>query len=82
VALKTRDIGKSKHKQHKTASVWADSPVMKNLENRFETKVNIKGSEKQGRIEITFSSPEDMTRIVDLLLHSEQTAEGTQTDWV
>lgn len=47
---------------------WAASPIRKKLETKFETKVSIKGSENHGRIEIVFSSPEDMNRIVDILI--------------
>ncbi|RBP99670.1 ParB/RepB/Spo0J family partition protein [Bifidobacterium xylocopae] len=68
VALKT-SAEPAKRRKHKP-SVWAGSPVLHNLEDRFETKVDIKGSEKRGRIEITFSSPDDMNRILDLLLEN------------
>ncbi|MBW3081378.1 ParB/RepB/Spo0J family partition protein [Bifidobacterium saguinibicoloris] len=47
---------------------WAGSPIQTNLENRFDTKVSIKGTPKHGRIEIVFSSPEDMDRILGLLM--------------
>ncbi|WP_420897473.1 ParB/RepB/Spo0J family partition protein [Bifidobacterium samirii] len=47
---------------------WAGSTVQQHLENRFDTKVSIKGSKQHGRIEIVFSSPEDMDRILDLLM--------------
>lgn len=46
---------------------WAGSPIQQHLEKRFSTKVSIKGSEKHGRIEIVFSSPEEMNRIIELL---------------
>lgn len=46
---------------------WAGSPIQESLEQRFATKVSIKGSEKHGRIEIVFSSPEEMERILGLL---------------
>ena len=41
--------------------------IQQSLENHFDTKVSIKGSTKHGRIEIVFSSPEDMDRILQLL---------------
>lgn len=47
---------------------WAGSPIKSHLENRFDTKVSIKGTSKHGRIEIVFSSPEDMDRIIGLLM--------------
>ena len=46
---------------------WAGSPIQQHLSERFDTKVSIKGSEQHGRIEIVFSSPEEMQRIIDLL---------------
>ena len=46
---------------------WAGSPIQVSLEQRYGTKVSIKGSEKHGRIEIVFSSPEEMERIIGLL---------------
>ena len=46
---------------------WAGSPIQQSLEERYGTKVSIKGSEKHGRIEIVFSSPEEMDRIIALL---------------
>ena len=46
---------------------WAGSPIQQHLSERFATKVSIKGSEQHGRIEIVFSSPEEMQRIIDLL---------------
>ncbi|AKV55751.1 chromosome partitioning protein ParB [Bifidobacterium actinocoloniiforme DSM 22766] len=66
VALKTHASEKKPRKR--AASAWAGSPILHNLEDRFETKVDIKGSERRGRIEITFSSPDDMNRILSLLL--------------
>lgn len=47
---------------------WAGSPIVNNLENHFDTKVSIKGSQQHGRIEIVFSSPEDMERILSMLI--------------
>ena len=46
---------------------WANYAGIQYLEDRFETKVSIKGNEKRGKIEITFSSPEDLERIVSIM---------------
>ena len=46
-----------------SASAWSGSEVQRNLEDRFDTKVNIKGSQRRGRIEIVFASQEDMKRV-------------------
>lgn len=70
VALKT---GQVKPKTRKSRpDIWTDSPVRQNLESRFDTKVAIKGTKKHGRIEIVFSSPEDMDRILAMLLNGKQ----------
>ena len=50
---------------------WAGTPVQVGLEQRFGTKVSIKGSKKHGRIEIVFKSEDDMKRIVDLLMQQQ-----------
>ena len=72
VALQT---GQTKKKAKKPrVNAWADSPVRQDLESRFDTKVAIKGSKKHGKIEIVFSSPEDMDRIVAILLEKNQSA--------
>lgn len=83
VALKT---GQTKPKSRKSRpDIWTDSPVRQNLESRFDTKVAIKGTKKHGRIEIVFSSPEDMDRILAMLLNGKQDGSNPpdQTDgWV
>ncbi|MCI1219729.1 MAG: ParB/RepB/Spo0J family partition protein [Bifidobacterium sp.] len=64
---------------------WLDSPIQRNLENHLDTKVSIKGNHKHGRIEIVFSSPEDMDRIVDLLMPNTGAAANSvtaHTEWV
>ena len=72
VALQT---GQAKQKAKKPrVNVWANSPVRQDLESHFETKVAIKGTKKHGKIEIVFSSPEDMDRIVAILLEKNQPA--------
>ena len=60
---------------------WANSPIQQNLENHFDTKVSIKGSQKHGRIEIVFSSPEDMDRILSLLMNNTTTAPAPEGEW-
>lgn len=65
VSMQTADQPK-KPKANKH-NPWAGSQIQLNLEKRFDTKVSIKGSEQHGRIEIVFSSPEEMERIVGLL---------------
>ena len=65
VSMQTADQPK-KPKTNKH-NPWAGSPIQLNLEKRFDTKVSIKGSEQHGRIEIVFSSPEEMDRIIALL---------------
>ncbi len=71
MAAKTADgEGVRKHKTNRN-NLWAGTPIQQNLEQRFATKVSIKGSQKHGRIEIVFSSPEEMERIVDLLMTTQ-----------
>jgi ParB family chromosome partitioning protein len=83
VALKTRSSSQKIRKQNSKPSPWDDSPVMHNLENHFETKINIKGNDKHGKIEITFSSPEDMSRIVNLMLGGDTSQNADPTgEWV
>ena len=72
VALQTGQAKKRAKKPRVDA--WADSPVRQDLESRFDTKVAIKGTKKHGKIEIVFSSPEDMDRIVAILLEKNQSA--------
>ena len=52
------------------------SAIQQSLENHFDTKVSIKGSAKHGRIEIVFSSPEDMDRILQLLVPNQSSTDG------
>ena len=72
VALQTGQAKKSAKKPRVNA--WADSPVRQDLESHFDTKVAIKGTKNHGKIEIVFSSPEDMDRIVAILLEKNQSA--------
>lgn len=66
VAMQTaKDAGKKKPKARR--NVWADSEAVQTLENRFDTKVMIRGTKKRGKIEINFASEEDFARILQLL---------------
>lgn len=65
------------------SNVWADSEVRNHLENHFETKVSIVGSKNKGKIEIVFSSSDDMQRIVEMLLPAKDDGAHKQNDgWV
>ncbi|NEG90430.1 ParB/RepB/Spo0J family partition protein [Bifidobacterium aerophilum] len=68
VAMKLAEGDQPRKARANKNNPWANSPIRQNLEDRFDTKVSIKGSEQHGRIEIVFSSPEDMNRILDLLM--------------
>lgn len=74
MTMTEKDAEKPKAQRHN--NVWAGSAVQQSLENRFETKVAIKGTRKHGRIEITFSSPEDMDRIMALLNPDASKSDG------
>jgi ParB family transcriptional regulator, chromosome partitioning protein len=78
VAMKMDGKTKQKKKTAGKENFWNGSPVQQGLENRLDTKVTIKGNKKSGRIEIVFSSPEDMDRIVGLLMpeHDGQHDDG------
>lgn len=76
VSMKTADVVEEKKSRSVKRNPWADSPIQRRLEDRFETKISIKGTSKHGRIEIVFSSPEDMERIVDLLAPQDSGASG------
>lgn len=80
VAMQTGEGEKQKKQRAKAANPWSGSPIQQNLENRFDTKVSIKGTQKHGRIEIVFSSPEDMERILGLLMPDTGTDDSPQ--WV
>ncbi|WEV65795.1 ParB/RepB/Spo0J family partition protein [Bifidobacterium sp. ESL0764] len=80
VAMKTNGNNDSKKQKAKQNNPWAQSPIQHTLENRFDTKVAIKGNKQHGRIEIVFSSPEDMDRIVKLLVPRQNSSQ--QNGWV
>ncbi|MDF7665950.1 ParB/RepB/Spo0J family partition protein [Bifidobacterium sp. ESL0745] len=80
VAMKTNGTDGGKKQKAKKNNPWEQSPIQHTLENRFDTKVAIKGSKQHGRIEIVFSSPEDMDRIVNLLVPEQENKK--QNGWV
>lgn len=67
IVAMSNDRDAQKPAKAKRPNPWDNSPIQQRLEHRFDTKVAIKGTNKHGRIEITFSSPEDMDRILALL---------------
>lgn len=50
------------------SSYWEQSDFPQQLEDYFETRIRFHGNQKKGKIEITYSSPEDLHRITDLLM--------------
>ena len=80
VALKNAESNVPKKVRPTKNNPWAGSPIVNNLENHFDTKVSIKGTQKHGRIEIVFSSPEDMERILSMLIPTA--VEGAAAKWV
>ncbi len=72
VAMANLNSTKPKKPRARRGDPWANSPIKSNLEHRFETKVSIKGTPKHGHIEIVFSSPEDMDRILSLLMPDQK----------
>ncbi|WP_432281279.1 ParB/RepB/Spo0J family partition protein [Bifidobacterium adolescentis] len=71
VSMKAAESDQSKKPKASKLNPWAGTPVQVGLEQRFGTKVSIKGSKKHGRIEIVFKSEDDMKRIVDLLMQQQ-----------
>ena len=72
VAMKASESDQPKKPKASKLNPWAGTPVQVGLEQRFGTKVSIKGSKKHGRIEIVFKSEDDMKRIVDLLMQQQR----------
>ncbi|MFD0704530.1 ParB/RepB/Spo0J family partition protein [Alloscardovia venturai] len=83
VALKNGANPKKKERKART-NPWANSTLVSQLENRFDTRVAIKGSAKRGRIEITFTSQEDLDRILAVLNSGDEFNESKDTNegWV
>ena len=71
VSMKAAESDQPKKPTASKLNPWAGTPVQVGLEQRFGTKVSIKGSKKHGRIEIVFKSEDDMKRIVDLLMQQQ-----------
>lgn len=71
VSMKATESDQPKKPKASKLNPWAGTPVQVGLEQRFGTKVSIKGSKKHGRIEIVFKSEDDMKRIVDLLMQQQ-----------
>lgn len=71
VSMKASESDQPKKPKASKINPWAGTPVQVGLEQRFGTKVSIKGSKKHGRIEIVFKSEDDMKRIVDLLMQQQ-----------
>lgn len=71
VSMKDAESDQPKKPKASKLNPWAGTPVQVGLEQRFGTKVSIKGSKKHGRIEIVFKSEDDMKRIVDLLMQQQ-----------
>ena len=71
VSMKVSESDQPKKPKANKLNPWAGTPVQVGLEQRFGTKVSIKGSKKHGRIEIVFKSEDDMKRIVDLLMQQQ-----------
>ena len=73
VSLKTENSAQGVTRtRNRRNNQWAASPIRQQLEKKFATKVAIKGTENHGRIEIVFSSPEEMQRIVNMLVEEKQ----------
>lgn len=83
VSMQLAAAPQQKRRRANTANPWAGSPAQRSLEDRFETKVSIKGTPQHGRIEIVFSSPEDMDRIMKLLIPEQAKADDKHDEgWV
>ena len=65
VVMQSHRTSQKKHKP--SQNVWASAPEIEQLSNYFNTKVDIKGTSKKGRIEITFTSQEDLHRIISVI---------------
>lgn len=83
VSMQVAASEQPKKRRTHAANPWVGSAIQQSLENRFDTKVSIKGTAKHGRIEIVFSSPEDMDRIMKLLVpESAARQDDDQAGWV
>ncbi|OZG65235.1 ParB/RepB/Spo0J family partition protein [Bifidobacterium eulemuris] len=82
VAMKVAAGEQPKKVKTSKTNPWVGSAIQQSLENHFDTKVAIKGTAKHGRIEIVFSSPEDMDRILSLLVPGSEATVSTESQWV
>ena len=83
VSMQVAASEQPKKRRTHAANPWVGSAIQQSLENRFDTKVSIKGTAKHGRIEIVFSSPEDMDRIMKLLVpESPARQNDDQAGWM
>ncbi|MBW3090336.1 ParB/RepB/Spo0J family partition protein [Bifidobacterium miconisargentati] len=85
VSMKIASGEQPKKPKTSKTNPWVGSAIQQSLENHFDTKVSIKGTQKHGRIEIVFSSPEDMDRILQLLVpgQGDAAASGSgDSKWV
>ncbi|TCD54289.1 ParB/RepB/Spo0J family partition protein [Alloscardovia theropitheci] len=78
VAMKN-GTGEKKKTRAVRVNPWENSDLVMRLENRFDTRVAIKGTAKRGRIEITFTSQEDLDRILNVL---NQENSSTSDGWM
>ena len=42
--------------------------VIEDLQRRYQTRIQVKGSAKKGRLEIDYYAPEDLHRILSMML--------------
>lgn len=83
VAMKVAESDQPKKPKTNRLNPWLGSSLQQGLENHFDTKVSIKGTKQHGRIEIVFSSPEDMERILGMLMpQSDDNAAESGNGWV
>lgn len=76
VSMKIASGEQPKKPKTSKTNPWVGSAIQQSLENHFDTKVSIKGTQKHGRIEIVFSSPEDMDRILQLLVPAQSPSDS------
>ena len=76
VTLAALDADPSKQDHIRSrAFFWKQSGWPTRLENHFDTKVTMRGTENKGRIEITFSSKEELDRITSMLMSTKSEAD-------
>lgn len=80
VALNKRKSGKQPVRTERK-DYWAQSDLPHQLEDYYNTRVTIKGTPKKGRIEIVFSSEEDLKRISDILMAASAQDSADDDGW-